>query len=77
MHVLAVEAKPTFRLIEDASSLGKAAEIFTSLSNAIRLGVLVRVLEREWSVNELAAELKISQSELSQHLGKLRQARIV
>jgi DNA-binding transcriptional ArsR family regulator len=35
------------------------------------------VIEREWSVNELAAELKISQSALSQHLGKLRQARIV
>lgn len=55
----------------------KAALVFSSLSNAVRLGVLLRVSTREWSVNELALDLQISQSALSQHLGKLRQAGIV
>lgn len=55
----------------------KAARVFLALSNNVRLGVLVRLVEREWSVNEMAFDLEISQSALSQHLGKLRQAGIV
>ena len=77
MHVVSMTFEPPSGLRDDGSPLGKAANVFTSLSNTVRLAVLVRVIEREWSVNELAAELKISQSALSQHLGKLRQARIV
>jgi ArsR family transcriptional regulator, virulence genes transcriptional regulator len=77
MNVVSMKSELPARLTDDGSSLVKAAYIFTSLSNTIRLAVLVRVIEREWSVNELASELQISQSALSQHLGKLRQARIV
>lgn len=77
MHVVSMKFEPPSGLRDDGSPLGKAANVFTSFSNTVRLAVLVRVIEREWSVNELAAELKISQSALSQHLGKLRQARIV
>lgn len=61
----------------DFATLDKAAFVFSSLSNPIRLGVLLRLIEREWSVNEMATDLEISQSALSQHLGKLRQAGIV
>ncbi|UJW77771.1 ArsR/SmtB family transcription factor [Rhizobium sp. SL42] len=57
--------------------LEKAAELFWSISNPIRLGALLRLMEREWSVNELATDLNISQSALSQHLSKLRQSDVV
>lgn len=77
MNVVSMKSDHPARLADDGSSLGKAAYIFTSLSNTVRLAVLLRVIEREWSVNELASELKISQSALSQHLGKLRQGRLV
>lgn len=61
----------------NSPSLEKAALVFLALSNTVRLGVLLRLIEREWSVNEMASDLQISQSALSQHLGKLRQAGIV
>lgn len=59
------------------TSFEKAAILFSSLSNTVRLGILTRLIIREWSVNELAADLKMSQSALSQHLAKLRQAGVV
>lgn len=77
MNVVSMKSDHPAHLAEDSSSLGKAAYIFTSLSNTVRLAILLRVIEREWSVNELASDLKISQSALSQHLGKLRQGRLV
>ncbi len=61
----------------NSPALEKAALVFLALSNTVRLGVLLRLIEREWSVNEMASDLQISQSALSQHLGKLRQAGIV
>jgi DNA-binding transcriptional ArsR family regulator len=61
----------------NSPALEKAALVFLTLSNTVRLGVLLRLIEREWSVNEMASDLQISQSALSQHLGKLRQAGIV
>jgi DNA-binding transcriptional ArsR family regulator len=60
-----------------ARPLQKAAVLLTGMSNAVRLAVLLRITQREWSVNELAEDLKISQSALSQHLAKLRQTGIV
>lgn len=77
MNVPAMNIEPLARVTIDSSSLGKAAHTFATLSNEVRLGVLLRIIEREWSVNELAVDLELSQSALSQHLGKLRQARIV
>ncbi|MDH4440743.1 MAG: metalloregulator ArsR/SmtB family transcription factor [Rhizobium sp.] len=55
----------------------KAAVLFSSLSNSVRLAILIRLIGREWSVNELATELEMGQSALSQHLGKLRHAGVV
>lgn len=77
MTVVAMRLESQSRLTESNNALEKAANVFTSLSNPTRLEVLLRVVKREWTVNELASDLNISQSALSQHLGKLRQAGIV
>lgn len=61
----------------DGSSVDNAAILFSILSNAVRLSVILRVIRREWSVGELAADLNIGQSALSQHLGKMRQSGVV
>lgn len=47
------------------------------LANAKRLMILCRLLEGEMSVLALAAAVGLSQSALSQHLAKLRQANLV
>lgn len=65
------------RVDDDQAALDRAAEVFSVLGSSIRLAVLRRLLEREWSVNELAADVRLSQSALSQHLSKLRDANIV
>ncbi|KQW26378.1 hypothetical protein ASE36_20565 [Rhizobium sp. Root274] len=77
MTVVAMKLEPQSRLTESDNALENAAKVFTSLSNPTRLEVLLRIIKREWTVNELAADLHTSQSALSQHLGKLRQAGIV
>lgn len=77
MTVVAMKLEPQSRQTDRSAALENAAKVFTSLSNTIRLEVLLRIVKREWTVNELAADLQISQSALSQHLAKLRQAGIV
>lgn len=77
MTVVAMKLEPQSRLADNNTALETVAKVFTSLSNPTRLEVLLRIIKREWTVNELAADLHISQSALSQHLGKLRQAGIV
>jgi ArsR family transcriptional regulator, virulence genes transcriptional regulator len=47
------------------------------MSNPVRIEVLKRVTENEWDVSALAADLDLSQSTLSQHLSKLREAKLV
>ncbi len=47
------------------------------LSNANRLMVLCHLLEGERSVGALQAQLELSQSALSQHLARLRDAGMV
>lgn len=59
------------------TSVDSAVILFALLSNAVRLKVLLRVINREWSVGELATDLKIGQSALSQHLTKLRRGGVV
>lgn len=58
----------------------RAAEVagqLALLSNPNRLMVLCRLLEAERSVGALQATLSLSQSALSQHLAKLREAGMV
>lgn len=62
---------------EAGLSLDEAALVLSAMSNKMRLSALLRLIEREWSVNELSKELGISQSALSQHLGKMRHANLV
>ncbi|THV12515.1 ArsR/SmtB family transcription factor [Rhizobium rhizophilum] len=57
---------PLHSRAEEKIALEKAAVVFSSLSNIVRLGVLLRLIKREWSVNELAADPEISQSARSQ-----------
>lgn len=77
MNLVPRDSMPLHRRAEEKMVIEKAAIVFSRLSNPVRLGVLLRLIKREWSVNELALNLEISQSALSQHLGKLRQAGIV
>jgi ArsR family transcriptional regulator, virulence genes transcriptional regulator len=53
------------------------AEISKTLANPIRLAILHTLKEGEKSVNELTDILRISQSNLSQHLALMRQKGIV
>lgn len=60
-----------------ATEMKKFASILNAMSNAKRLEVLKRLLEREHHVTELAGAVGLSQSALSQHLAKLRSAALV
>ncbi len=56
---------------------GQAAALLEMMSSPARIGVLQRVTTREWDVASLAADLAMGQSALSQHLTKLRDAKMV
>lgn len=60
-----------------AENVEKAADLLTALANARRLEVLCILLEGERSVGDLAGEIGLSQSALSQHLSKLRKRKLV
>lgn len=62
---------------EDAQAMQLAANVLKVLSNPKRLAILCYIGESELSVNDIAARVGISQSALSQHLSKLRQADMV
>jgi len=55
----------------------KAAALLASMSNPHRLRVLCELHEGELTVGELQDRISISQSNLSQQLAKLRDARLV
>ncbi len=57
--------------------VAEAAGFLKALANEQRLQVLCALLEGRRSVGEINAELPLSQSALSQHLGVLREAGIV
>ncbi|WP_442582565.1 ArsR/SmtB family transcription factor [Mesorhizobium sp. ASY16-5R] len=54
-----------------------AATLLTMLGNEKRLAILCTILDNEMSVGALADKVDLSQSALSQHLAKLRKARLV
>lgn len=55
----------------------QAADLLSLMANEARLRVFVLILEEEWDVTSLAAAVNLSQSALSQHLKKLRDAKVV
>ena len=64
--------------IQDLTAKSEAAaELLTLLANPQRLRILCALLDGERSVSSLEAVVDLSQSALSQHLAKLREAKIV
>src|SRR5918912_2818307 len=63
------------RLPEDQVSL--VVEVFRMLADATRVKVLWSLTDREMSVNELAEHIGKPAPSVSQHLAKLRMARLV
>ena len=61
----------------DEQTLAKAAGLLDVMSNEKRLIILSLIINNEISVGLLAAEVGLSQSALSQHLQKLRLAKLV
>ncbi len=62
----------------DSRGLHEAAETMRLLSNPVRLEILCHLLmEGELGVGVLQAKVRLSQSALSQHLGKLRTLGVV
>jgi DNA-binding transcriptional ArsR family regulator len=59
------------------SAFDEKASLLNAMSNASRLHVLTILVEGEMGVGQLAGVVGLSQSALSQHLGKLRVAELV
>ncbi len=60
----------------EAAKVCEFAAVFSAIGNPVRLAALIRIAQREWSVGELAQDLGISHSLISQHLSKLRQLQL-
>lgn len=56
---------------------GDASVLLKAMANEQRLQVLCQLVDKELSVGELLARIKLSQSALSQHLAVLREAGLV
>lgn len=56
---------------------GKASSLLKSMANESRLMILCQLSQKEMSVGDLAANIPLSQSALSQHLGVLRREHLV
>ena len=66
-----------FDLAALAPKAAQAADLLASMANPKRLLVLCNLLQGELSVGELAERVELSQSALSQHLGKMRALTLV
>lgn len=56
---------------------GEAAGLLTGMANPRRLQILCNLLDGERTVSDLVGRVGLGQSALSQHLSKLRAARMV
>ena len=61
----------------DDDQVGLVVEVFRMLSDATRVQLLWALVDRELSVNELAEAVGKPAASVSQHLAKLRMARLV
>ena len=59
------------------SQADEVAAILAALANPHRLMIMCRLVEGECNVSTLQGEVPLSQSALSQHLAKLREAEMV
>ena len=62
---------------QTTDATGDAAKLLTALGNKKRLAIVGHLLDDEMSVNEIAEQVSLSQSALSQHLAKLRGLNLV
>ena len=62
---------------QDIESLSQAADLLKLLSNPKRLAILCHLREGELKVSDLAGQVDLSQSALSQHLARLRELDLV
>ncbi|MDR6636839.1 metalloregulator ArsR/SmtB family transcription factor [Paenarthrobacter nitroguajacolicus] len=61
----------------DSDYVELAVEVFSMLADATRVRIILALRDGELSVNELAETVAKPQSAVSQHLAKMRMARIV
>jgi len=61
----------------DSEYVELAVEVFAMLADATRIRIILALRETELAVNQLAETVNKSQAAVSQHLAKLRLARIV
>ena len=71
-----VDKEPCRRRL-DEDQVGLMVEVFRMLADPTRVRVLWALVERELSVNDLAEHVGKPAPSVSQHLGKLRMARLV
>lgn len=64
-------------VLPSVDEIGLAAEVFRMLSDGTRLSLLWCLIDRELSVGDLAATVDKAPAAVSQHLAKLRLARLV
>jgi DNA-binding transcriptional ArsR family regulator len=69
--------KQTCRRLLDDDQVGLIVEVFRMLSDATRVQLLWALVDREMSVTELAETVGKPAPSVSQHLAKLRMARLV
>ena len=70
--------KPPMDLASFAQKAGDVADILKALGNGRRLMMLCKLVEHgERTVTDLAADVGLSQSALSQHLAKMREDELV
>lgn len=63
--------------LPDDEQVDLAVEVFRMLADGTRVRLLLSLVDEEMSVGALAAGLSKSQAAVSQHLAKLRMARLV
>ena len=61
----------------DSAQYELAADTFKLMADKTRLRIIGALLTDEYSVNELAARLGVNPAGVSQHLARLRSARVV
>lgn len=76
-HNIRMNADKPCGLDVDGEYVELAVEVFAMLADATRVRIILALRDGELSVNELAETVGKPQSAVSQHLAKLRMARIV
>lgn len=61
----------------DAQTIDNAAVLLSAMENPKRLAILKILVDGEMPVGQLSEKVGLSQSALSQHLSKLRSAKLV